>query len=208
MTFHGSVAVIATVWTCFVFNALLLVVSVTEWCKHGAFLPSSIMIAYFTLNCWLVAAHAPAAMLGPGDSGASDSNKTMLLIIGGIVVLLCLFIYVRNPDLLSLASGEKQGSSEAQLDFTAAGADGEGGSSSARDVESGEERDTLPPVDIQEAVSFILTHMCCLLYFFVLISLTQSAWAFWILVAGLIVGEGLYAYSLIAPQFVGERDFY
>lgn len=140
--------------------------------------------------------------------------KLALVILAGCVALLCLLVYVRNPDLLSLGSPQKAAQDIESSSFSAAAAPG-GGTSTAEHVDengnavAGSSAPALPAMDIQEACVFFGTHTAALLYLHMLVTTTASMWAFACLTAALFLTNGLYAYSLIAPQFMSDaRDFY
>ncbi|CAD7966896.1 unnamed protein product [Amoebophrya sp. A25] len=78
--YPGQVANRTIVWTSFALTLILVCISVTNWCKEGAFLPSAIVFAYFGWLQWLTILQRPGVQLpdrtvtshhqqGPGSGG-------------------------------------------------------------------------------------------------------------------------------------------
>jgi len=72
---------------------------------------------------------------------------------------------------------------------------------------SGEES-KLPAIDVLTASIFFLLHTGGILYLNMLMLQAASWWAFWSVAACSWLIVGLYVYSIMAPQFMRERDFY
>eukprot|EP00392_Amoebophrya_sp_AT5.2_P015207 g15406.t1 len=67
------------IWSSFGIGFVLLVVSVLDWCKHGAFLPSSIVLLYFGWLQWLMVLQRPGVTVGVRVVGDEKWGAMMLL---------------------------------------------------------------------------------------------------------------------------------
>ncbi len=242
---HGQSAVAAYVilWLVFLLSAAFTVVSVTEWCRDGAFLPSSILMLYFSFLGWVAFLFCPLnnteVNYYDGENGRViprlhdlSGGKLACFILGVVLMILCLYIFVRNPDLLNLGDREAIAEEEAAENNNAVSADhygedaaavsnpqnsatsgsdddsprGGGGRGGSRSKQRG--RSSLPQMDSCKAATFLAVHTVSALYVRMLLLSTPSMFAFVVLVVTLFVNVALFGWAVIGPQFRQERDQY
>jgi hypothetical protein len=211
--YYHTGAVTAVIWISFALSLLFALISLMEWCKHGAWLPSSLMMSYFaymvyfTIQCDYVPKE-----INDGSQileGAATTNMTQL-VIGMFLMVLSLGIYLRNPNILSLSNGEILATDGQSFDSIGGGSGGdsnkEGDVENARSSDDDEKKEDLPPADYWQTLLFLAVHIGGALYLNRLMLSSHGPWFFWVYAVSNWIAVALFGFSILAPQFL-DRDF-
>lgn len=124
---HATTSII--IWLTFGLAIAFTLISVTEWCQHGAYLPSALMVSYFTFIVWLCCLNNPDLDDKNPNATANGVTNYGATITGFFLMILSLSLFIRNPNLLSLSDPGNAGNSSADLNAKEVLPDNEGSSS-------------------------------------------------------------------------------
>lgn len=200
----------AVIWISFVGTFVLSIVSLLEWCKHGAMLPSALVMAYFTYMAWMTVLCEPKDLYNKSELVISGPFTEVgvanagAVLFGILLLIVTLIVYLRNPDLLSFGTGsESQQSWDNVLESEPSRqkADEENGNGASCD--GGED---LPKAAYGGTIWFLFIHVCASLYVNRLLVRQQEPFTFWVYAVAGWIALILFAWHIVAPQFL-ERDF-
>lgn len=184
---------------------VLLVVSITDWCEHGALLTSSVVMAY---TAWLL-----CEMLSVMPSGSGPSSPTWLRLAVGA---LSLASAAQSANLSSTAGGV-QGrlpSREEPLRAAEGGAlstpaEDSGGAASSSAAREGEEagEGEAGGVDKQGFAVQCAVHAAATLYVAASLAPRPGVTSYAFHTVAVFMSLALYGWSLVAPKVLTGRTF-
>lgn len=190
----------ALVITTFIVSLVLLVVSISEWCEHGALLTSTVVVAY---SMWL--SYEALSMLSPGDD---FTPKLLPRWVGLTICTLSLTAFSFSSGLSG--SGKTKESPDNNQALVAAQAEaGRAGdaTTAAAAADTQEARDVVPGIDVWEFTVQCAVHLTASLYIASSLAPTRSTVTFAVRVAAVCVSVLLYGWTLVAPKVLSNRSF-
>jgi len=221
-------------WIPWSLAACLTVVSVTQWCKHGALLPSGILMLYFSFMIWVIHSFMPFSDDAFWKSGVYRYNdlsagRLTMIGFGWSLGVLSLLLIIRNPNLLLLADGTtneggdiQAGGANEEDSSPVVGDNGENtrvndngdverlptpGGRSSRQNGAAADVQNLPHIDAADACFFLGIHTCATFYFRMLFIQRNQLWSWITLVIALGINVLLFGYATIAPQMLKDRNW-
>jgi len=182
----------ALVVTTFIVGFVLLFISITEWCEHGALLTSALVLAYMM---WL--SYEALSMLPLSDGGVSDLLPRW---VGLIVCAVSLAAFAYSASFsgkkatVPMAAGQEGLTEQGQAAGTAA-------------AEEDEDDDTPEDLDVSDFTVQCTVHATAAVYIASSLAPSRGSWTFNARVAAVVVSLALYGWTLIAPKVLKNRQF-
>jgi len=184
----------------------LLCISITDWCKHGALLPSSLMAAYIM---WL--AYSALSLLPREQSEATRETPLLPSWVGLVICAVSLASFSQStglghtPEQPRLQAREGLGLVAPAEDAEAAGAGAtaEANSGVIAAVEEEEDRGFEP-------IGFIvqcLVHAAAAVYIASVLAPSKGDFTYGCNAAAVFIALALFAWTLVAPMVLTNRSF-
>lgn len=172
--------------TALVISLVLLIVSITEWCEHGALLTSGVVMGYITWLCFSAA----------NDFSEKEMNAWLALVICAVSLAAFAHAGMKKSRSVRLADQES-GVTEPESD-AGAGAD----TKHSSDAEAADE-----PVSARAFALQCLVHLMAAMYVTNALAPVTGHLSFGLVTAALYITLALYGWSLVAPKVLKNRDF-
>jgi hypothetical protein len=190
-----------------VVTAFLLLVSISNWAKHGALLPSAVVIAYV---CWI---SWNALLSNPDWTGKNSVSGCLRLILGLVFTALSLFYVALHsrvpPASIAIARTLEEGENDQVINDLAKM---DKGSNSVQPIGS-EKSIGIETPELSTIIFFNVINLSSLCYLVLLctqwldppIGGEQAWWSWWVQVVAMWTVMALYLWTLVAPQLLPSR---
>lgn len=172
----------------FVLGAILLVVSITEWCEHGSLLTSTVVLAYVMWLCYEGLSMLPL-----------ENGGELELLPGWIGLCVCGFSLIA----FAFCASSIMPKSAAQ---SAEGQEAMEQGDAPESVQAGDD-DTSSQLNLREFTVQCLVHAAAALYICSSLAPAKSLWTFVARVMAVALSLVLYGWSLVAPKVLKNREF-
>lgn len=179
--------------TSFLVAFVLLVISITDWCEHGALLTSTVVLAYVMWVCYEALAMLPLA-----DGGKANVLPTW------IELIICALV------LTAFAFSASAGTKEATLPLP------EGVTGTAGQAEQGlvpaaapaeDDDDTPEGFDVTDFTIQCCVHSAAAVFICSALAPARSSATFAARVVAVVLSLMLYCWTLVAPKLLKNREF-
>jgi len=180
----------------FVVGVVLLVISITEWCEHGALLTSTVVLAYMM---WL---DYEALSMLPVDNGGIPTGSLLPRWIGLVICALSLAAFAQ-----SVSFSGKKASVPLPSPPGEQAEQGQAGAAAAQPMVEDEDDDTPEGLDVSDFSVQCAVHCCAAVYIASSLAPSRGDWTFGARVIAVALSLALYGWTLVAPKVLKNRQF-